>query len=173
MKDTTLAGIQDELEEVVEYGRKNLSPDKDSYHRIWYKLHTASDSTKWPNVLLLCELLFSITFSNSHVERMFSSLKVVKTNRRTNLANSTLNNLLEIHVEGLIMSKFSADQAVELWWKDCSTTSRVNQQPRQLYRLGLSSEENDSSDSDEEEIATVAEWDRWFGLEEPDDAVDI
>ena len=44
-KGATLAGIQGELEEVVEYGRKYLSLDKDSYHRIWYKLHTASDPT--------------------------------------------------------------------------------------------------------------------------------
>ena len=114
-KGATLAGIQGELEEVVEYGRKYLSLDKDSYHRIWYKLHTASDSTKWPNVLMLCKLLFSIPISNSHIERIFSSLKVVKTNRRTNLTNCTPNDLLEICVEGPTMSKFSADQEVELW----------------------------------------------------------
>ena len=61
---------------------------------------------------------------------MFSVLKVVKTNRRTNLTNCMLNDLLEINIEGPVLSKFSADKAVELWWQDRTTTSRVNQQPR-------------------------------------------
>lgn len=86
-KGAVLAGIQDELEEVEEYAKKYLSHDKNGYHSTWYKLHTVSDSSKWPNVLLLCNLLFSLPFSNSYVERMFLVLKVVKTNRQTNLTN--------------------------------------------------------------------------------------
>ena len=36
-KGVALAGIQDELEEVVHYARKYLSLDRDGYHKIWYK----------------------------------------------------------------------------------------------------------------------------------------
>ena len=46
------------------------------------------------------ELCFSLPFSNERVEQIFSSLKVVKTNKRTKLATESLNDLLEIYVEG-------------------------------------------------------------------------
>ena len=71
-----LAGIHDELEEIVYYTRKYLSIDKEDYQKIWHKLHTAPDADKCPNIPLLCELLFSIPLFNNHIERMFSSLKV-------------------------------------------------------------------------------------------------
>ena len=53
-----MAGVVGKLE-VVHYARKYLSFDRDGYHKTWYKLHMASDSEKWPNVLLICELLFT------------------------------------------------------------------------------------------------------------------
>ena len=65
---------------------------------------------------------FSLPFSNGHIERMFSSLKVIKIDRRTNLQPGTLSDLLEIKVEGPNLGGFSADQAVVLWWEDCKTT---------------------------------------------------
>lgn len=30
------------------------------YRKIWYKLHTSPDSSRWPNILILSELLFSL-----------------------------------------------------------------------------------------------------------------
>lgn len=59
------------------------------------------------------ELCFSLPFSNGRVEQIFSSLKVVKTNRRTRLAPETLNDLLEIFVEGPPLQAFSPDLAIE------------------------------------------------------------
>ena len=44
-----IATIQDELEEAVEYARKYLGTE--SYRKIWYKLHTCPDSSKWSNLL--------------------------------------------------------------------------------------------------------------------------
>ncbi len=90
--------LQDELEEVfIDYARRYLSIDKESYRHIWYKLHTSPDTGKWPNILVLCELLFALHFSNGKVERIFS---ITKTERSTNLDVSTLSDLLEIKVEG-------------------------------------------------------------------------
>ena len=63
-------------------------------------------------MLVLCELCFSSPFSNGRVERIFSSLKLVKTERRTKL-HHTLSDLLEIHVEVPPLSDFSPKQAVE------------------------------------------------------------
>ena len=72
---------------------------------------------KWHNVIQLCELLFSLPFSTAKVERLFLSLKVVKNEKRTNLNCFTLNDLLEVKTEGPSVSNFSADAAMELWWK--------------------------------------------------------
>ena len=57
-----LASIQDELEEIVDYARCYLGIVKESYQKIWYKLHIAPDHKKWPGVLCFCELLFSLPF---------------------------------------------------------------------------------------------------------------
>ena len=114
--------IQDELEEVVEYAQKYLAVDTESYRKVWYKLHTCPDASKWPNVL---ELVFSLPFTTSHVEQMFSFVKTVKTKLRTNLLTSTLNDLLEISIEGPPLSSFNASAAVNLWWTDTSSTRRV------------------------------------------------
>ena len=45
-----------------------------------------------------CILCFPLT--TAKVERVFSTMEVIKTERRTNLNCSTLNDLLEVSVEG-------------------------------------------------------------------------
>ena len=76
--------------------RDFLNVSQESHKKIWYQLHTVPDSSKWPNVVRLSELLFSLPFSNAHVERVFSTLKVIKTETRTQLKKETLSDLLEI-----------------------------------------------------------------------------
>ena len=46
------------------------------------------------------ELVLSLPKSTCRVEQLFSKLKVIKTKRRSSLSNSTLDDLLEINVEG-------------------------------------------------------------------------
>ena len=65
-------------------------------------------------MLALCELLFSLPFTNNEVERMFSTMKVIKTEHRTSLNTSTLNDLMEINIEGPSFENVSADQAADL-----------------------------------------------------------
>ncbi len=158
-KGVTLANIQDEVEEIVPYARKYLSIGREGYQKVWYKLHTAPDASKWPNILRLCELLFSLPFSSGHVERMFSTLKIIKTNRRTNLKSSTLSDLLDIKAEGPPLASFSADKAA------CKTTRRVSQMPRNEYRpreKGQSSSAEDPEPESQDAI-TLEDWDDWFG----------
>ena len=104
--------LQDQIAEVVEYARSYLSIESEEYHKVWYKLYVCPDASRWRDILVLCELCFSLPFSNVRVERIFSSLKLVKTERRTRL-HHTLSDLLEIHVEGPPLSDFSPKQAVE------------------------------------------------------------
>ena len=113
-KGVSLANLQDEVEEDVEYARTYLDINHTEYRKVWYRLHSCPDARKWPNILSLCELSFSLPFSNGRVEQIFSSLKVVKTTRKTNLQGDTLNDLLEIFVEGPTLSSFYPDPAIEL-----------------------------------------------------------
>ena len=111
----SLASIQDEMDDVVDYARTYLRIGTESYQKIWYRLHTAADVEKWRNVLALSELVFSLPFSNGQVERMFSMMKIIKTDRKTSIHTSTLSDLLEIQVEGPPLATFSPDRAVKLW----------------------------------------------------------
>ena len=81
------------------------------------------------------------------------------------MQNTTLNDLLEIYIEGPALSSFSPDQAIELWWSDCSTRRRVNQQPRNEYRPRNPDSSNPESTQEEaeEHLANPLElWDEWF-----------
>ena len=67
---------------------------------IWWKLFNASCCSKWSNILGLVELLFCIPVTNGHVERVFSTLKHIKTNLQSSLSEDHLDDLLKISVDG-------------------------------------------------------------------------
>lgn len=104
--NVSLSALQDEIEDAVAYARMYLSIKSTKYRKVWYLLHVCPDAEKWPSVLLLCELIFSLPFSNGRVEQIFSSLKVIKTNNRSSLQTSTLDDLLEICIEGPLYPAF-------------------------------------------------------------------
>ena len=153
-KGASLSSFNDELEEIVAFGRKYLNIQLEDYKKIWYKLHVTSESKNWPTVLLLSELLFSLPFTTSGVERAFSKLKVIKTDRRSSLHISTLDDLLEINIEGPTLENFSSSTAVDLWWGE--RMRRPNQsetlRPRQT-------EEQETPDS---EFSSLDQWDELF-----------
>ena len=161
-KGVDLSSLLDELEAIVIYARKNLSIRTEDYRSIWYKLHTCPDHSYWTNVLLICQLGFSLPFSNARVEQIFSSLKVLKTDHRTALSIDTLNDLLEIYIEGGPLRDFSTDDAVSLWWNKCS---RRTEQSPQLQSTHTSDESGLAAQTSSEEDQTLSfeEWDAWFG----------
>ena len=75
-----LSQVQDEYNRAQEllHSRGYLRIGSDDYKKIWYQLSTSPDAVKWPNVLTVCELLFSLPFSTVKVERLFSTLKIIK-----------------------------------------------------------------------------------------------
>ena len=105
---------------------------------------------------------------------MFSCLKLIKTNNRTSLSTDTLDDLLEINVEGPAFKEFSADSAVELWWQECCTSRRPNQPQRKLHkpRMNTSSSSTCTSDTDcvtsssktdgQDSTISLDEWDNLF-----------
>ena len=64
-KGMSVFSMQDELEEIVDFYRQYLDAQGEDYRKVWYKLFTAPDARKWPNITLLSELLFSLPFVNS------------------------------------------------------------------------------------------------------------
>ena len=105
-----------------------------------------------------------LPFSTAKVERTFSTMEIIKS-ERTNLSCSTLNDLLEESTEGPELSEFSADSAVDLWWRDCSSGRRVDQKSHKTYsrqKNGRSAELQTTSDSDFEQDLDLGTWDDWF-----------
>ena len=51
-------------------------------------------------MLKVVELLFTLLVSNGHLEKVFSQVKLIKTNNRTSLHENTLDQLIRINVEG-------------------------------------------------------------------------
>ena len=100
-----MSSIHDEVVEAVQYARKLFSI-ADDYHKTWYKLHVIPDTSKWPNVLLLCNLLFSIPVSNGYAESIFSSINIIKTERTATMRTDTLSDLIKIHTEEISLADF-------------------------------------------------------------------
>ena len=52
------------------------------------------------------------------MERTFSILKLIKTERRNSLSEDHLDDLMRISVDGPPLSQWDATPSVHLWWKD-------------------------------------------------------
>ena len=82
------------------------------YRSVWWRLFHVPTSSEWSNVLLLVELLFSLPSSNGKVERVFSQLNNIKTNKRTRLGSETLDDLLGLATEQIPLSKLARTVAL-------------------------------------------------------------
>ena len=155
--------LQDQVHEAVEFTWKYLPLGQESYRKILYQLHTCPNSSSWSNVLMLCELVFSLPFSTSCVEQMFSVLKTIKAKCRANLQTCSLNDLLEIYIRGPPLTSFNANATVELWWKECSTTRRVSQKPcKECCSRAQDDPANEGSELEDDVNSTFAldDWDK-------------
>ncbi len=96
--------MQEEWRDMLEYARLYLNIVQEPNRVIWWKPFNASCSSKWSNVLGLIELLFCLPLANGHVEHMFSSLKLIKSEKRCSLSEDHLDDLLRIVIDGLFVS---------------------------------------------------------------------
>ena len=60
-----------------------------------------ADEPRFPILIKLVVALMSIPHGNADVERVFSHVKLIKTDHRNRLADSTLNSLLTVRVNGM------------------------------------------------------------------------
>ncbi len=148
-----IAVMQEEWRDMLEYARLylNIVQEPKSY---WWKLFNASCSSKWSNVLGLIELLFCLPLANGHVECMFSSLKLIKSEKRCSLSEDHLDDLLRIVIDGPPLCEWDAEKAIQLWWKDKRRRS-VGDHRKPPTKIQQS--ESSESDTSEQELTT----DQW------------
>jgi hypothetical protein len=150
--------LQQEWDDIVFYAKQYINLVQDPYSVVWWKLFNSPDANKWTNILTLVELTFTIPLSNGHVERCFSQLKLIKTDRRTSLGEDRLDHLLRIKIEGPSSEEWDATRAVNLWWRD--KTRRVSgghSAPRKRRRTG-----EPQSEEQEEFSWSLSDWDDWL-----------
>ena len=99
----------------------------------------------------------SLPFTTAAVESAIFKTEVIKTDRRSGLQTSTLDDLLEIHFEGPGIKDFYSTAAVVLWWQDCMR--RPNQSSTISMRLGGSAKHQDL---ESESCISLDQWDELF-----------
>ncbi|XP_065885418.1 uncharacterized protein [Dysidea avara] len=160
--------VQEEWDDMVEYSKRYLNLVQD-YKNVWWKLFNCVDSKRWSNVLGLIELLFSLPLSNGHLERVFSQLKLIKTDHHTNLSENRLDQLVRINVEGPPLEKWDASSAIDTWYNDKSR--RLTASSRATSTTGHGYKDTPTEKGDKHAFS-LDEWKDWVQVsidEEPND----
>ena len=165
-----------EMREIMTYASQFISLSTMSYQAVWWRLfHAPDSSSSWSNILTLAQLLFSLPISNGKLERVFSTLKTIKCDKRSCLGNEALDDLLMLNTDAIPLSQFNPDRSIDLWWKH--TTRRPTQSQRKDYaprRRTSSADHSNSSDctanieqqqteeTDSSERFSMNDWDTWL-----------
>ena len=124
--------IYTEFKEMMDYAVNFISLSTLDYSSVWWRLFHCPNSSEWANTLILIHLPFSLPASNGKLERVFSTSNVIKMDKRSLLLNESLDDLLMLNTDKVPLSRFNADSAIQLWWKD--KTRRPNQTTRKNIR---------------------------------------
>lgn len=146
-KGADLCSINDELEEMFSFCANYVDVLAEDYKKIWYKLFTAHDAQKWHNVLLISELLFSLPFANSKVERAMSTLNRIRAERHDIISDTMLDELMQINIEGPSTDCFTADHAIYLWWTN--RPQQIGSNPEGVHHGSKGNTEFSSSDQND------------------------
>ena len=119
--------IVPEFVALVQYAVQFISVTTLDHRAVWWRIFHAPNASEWSNALILANLLFSLPASNAKVERVFSQISIIKTNKRTLLSNNTLGDLLLLSTDQVPLQDFCPDAAVDLWWR--SKSRRPDQRP--------------------------------------------
>ena len=109
--------LEEEWLDIVYYAKTYLNLIQKDTQTIWWKLANCTNSKKWANILALVELIFCLPMSNRHLEHGFSTLKLIKYERRISLGEDQLDNLVRKAVDSPALSDWDPDGVVQLWWK--------------------------------------------------------
>ena len=152
--DVDIDKLLEEWHKMLRYAKRYVNLCLD-YASVWYKLFSVADAKQWSNILALVELLFCLSMSNDRVERTFSQMKLIKTDRRCNLGEASLDSLLRIEMEGPEFLAWDSSRAVQLWWTDACR--RQVQDTREAPNSSL-------QESGDEKLAAAFDLDDWESL---------
>ena len=99
------------------------------------EVFNSPSASEWSNALGLVELLLSLPASNGKIEQSFSQMNLITMNKRSLLSNETPDELLLLAVDGVPLSEFKPDAAIDCWWND--KQRRPSQKRRNPYRFPL------------------------------------
>ena len=110
---------------IVQYAIQFISVSTLDYRAVWWRLFHVPTASEWSNVLILAKLLFSLPASNAKLERIFLQVNNIKTDKSSLLSNDTLDDLLLLTSDNVLIEDFCADPAIDLWWKSKGDLIRV------------------------------------------------
>lgn len=99
--------------------------------------------------------------SNGKLERVFSTLKLIKVDKRSSLGNEMLDDLLILNSDRVSLTSFNPDHSISLWWND--KARRPNRRKDYAARSSTTTT-NTSEDSEEsnEDTELLQEWEEWI-----------
>uniref|UniRef100_A0A1X7V1N3 HAT C-terminal dimerisation domain-containing protein n=1 Tax=Amphimedon queenslandica TaxID=400682 RepID=A0A1X7V1N3_AMPQE len=121
-----------EFDAVLHYAIQFIFLSTLNYKAVWWRIFHSPSAGEWCNILILVKILFSLPASNGKLERVFSQVNLIKSEKRTLLSNETLNDLLVLTSDQTPLNEYSPDNAIDLWWSDKSR--RPNQRKRKAYK---------------------------------------
>ena len=132
------------------------------YRAVWWRLCHSPNANSWTNILNLVRLLLTLPVSNEKLEWVFSTLKLLKVDKRSSPSNKVLDDLLLLNTDPASLNDFNPDESIRRWWVD--KTRRPNQQPRKEYaKHAHHAQDKDESESDDhEDTELLVEWDKWL-----------
>ena len=159
--DVTL--IQQEWDDMVEYAKQYLNLVQDDYKVVWWKIFNSVDAKSWHNVLGVIELLFSLPLSNGHLERVFSQLKLIKNDRRINISEDRLDQLIRIGTDGPPIDKWDSLNAINDWYKD--KTRRVTASIRPSSSTSSTAQDPAAEENcQHEQLFSLDDWKEWLQI---------
>ena len=127
------AELLQQWHDLIDYANKNLSATNINYRVTWRRIFDSSRAKNdFKDILLIVEICFCLPCSTTALERAFSRMKRLKTNLRSTIGESRLENLMRIGERGVSIEKFDAKPFVLAWAQD--KIRRPNQKPKRKYK---------------------------------------
>ena len=82
---------------------------------MWSQRYASDDPENFKNVMSLIQIMLTISMSTAVVERGFSHINILNSSIRTQLGNATIDNLLEVKINGPFIEDFSPATAIMHW----------------------------------------------------------
>ena len=80
------------------------------------KYHSTDPPSSIKHVLPIIEIMLTISVSTAIVERGFSHMNNIKSSTRSNLGKDSMNDIMEIQINGPSLEDYCPDSAIAHWY---------------------------------------------------------